>query len=86
MPNDAILIGDEGYIRIPDFFMAKECFLYQDNILVDHFSDTSKCVGYNYEIEAVNHDLVAGKKQSDIMPWSSSLMLQEIMDIVKTKF
>jgi predicted dehydrogenase len=86
MPNEALLIGDEGYIRIPDFFMAKKCFLYKDNIQVDHFSEKSKCVGYNYEIEAVNHDLRASKRQSDIMPWSSSLMLQEIMDIVKTKF
>ncbi len=86
MPNEALIIGDNGYIRIPNFFMAKECFLYKNKIQEDYFSDKSKCVGYNYEIEAVNRDILSGKKQSDIMQWSKSMMIQEIMDRVKAKF
>ena len=85
MPNEAIIIGDQGYIRIPDFFVAKECFLYKDEELQDHFIDRRESVGYNFEIEAVNQDLRKGKTQSDIVPLSTSLVLQEHMALVKSK-
>ncbi|NJN26854.1 MAG: Gfo/Idh/MocA family oxidoreductase [Cyclobacteriaceae bacterium] len=86
MPNDAYFIGTKGYISIPEFFMAKECFLYKNKQIAGHFVDDKPTVGYSYELEAVNNDLLAGKKQSEIMPWSVSIMLQKIMDIVKQKF
>ena len=86
MPNEALIVGDEGYISIPDFFKAKECFLYKGKVVVDHFTDQSECVGYTYEVESVNRDLLEGKMQSDLMPLSASMMLQEIMDNIKTKF
>jgi predicted dehydrogenase len=86
MPNEAIIIGDKGYISIPDFFVAKECFLYKNEELPDHFIDRRESVGYNYEIEAVNQDLRNGKPQSDIVPLSTSMQLQELMALVKSKF
>lgn len=86
MPNDAIIMGDQGYITIPDFFMAKEGFLYMHDEITDHFIDQSKSVGYNYEIDAVNQDLFDGKKQSDIVPLETSLRIQELMALVNEKF
>ncbi len=86
MPNEAVIIGDKGYIRIPEFFVAKECLLYKNEKLHDHFKDDRKSVGYNFEIEAVNRDLRAGKVQSDIVPLSTSLILQELMELVKHDF
>lgn len=86
LPNEALIIGDEGYIRIPDFFMAKECFLYKEDEIKDRFSDQSKCVGYNYEIDAVNMDLIEGKKESAVVPLEMSLKIQELMSMVKKKF
>ena len=86
MPNEAIIIGDKGHIRIPDFFVAKECFLYKNKELREHFIDQRESVGYDFEIEAVNKDLRKGKTQSDIVPLYTSLKLQELMDIVKAKF
>lgn len=86
MPNEAVIIGDKGYIRIPEFFVAKECFLYKNEKLQDHFKDDRNSVGYNFEIEAVNRDLQAGKVQSDIVPLSTSLILQELMELVKYDF
>ena len=86
MPNEAIIMGDDGYIRIPDFYVAKECFLYNNEELKDHFVDERESVGYNFEIDAVNQDLLAGKTQSDIVPLSASLELQKLMALVKSKF
>jgi len=86
MPNDALIVGSEGYISIPDFFKCKECKLYRSNKIIDHFIDQRKSIGYNYEIDAVHQDLRSGKKESKIMPLSASLQLQKIMKEVKSKF
>lgn len=86
MPNEAIIIGDQGYVRIPDFFMAKECFLYKNGELNDNFTDSSKCVGYNYEVDAINMDLFEGKKESSVVPLNTSLKLQELMSSVNRQF
>lgn len=87
MPNEAVIIGEYGYIKIPDFFMARECYLYNnDHELLEHFTDDRLGTGYNYQVDAVNRDLHAGKKQSEMVPLSTSLKLQEIMAIVRQKF
>jgi len=86
MSNEALIIGEKGYIRIPDFFMAKECFLIHKNQVKEHFVDSNKCVGYSYEIDAVNLDILAGNNQSAIMPLSSSLLIQQIIEKVKRSF
>lgn len=86
MSNEAVIMGEKGMIRIPNFFMAKECFLYENGEPKKHFTDPSKCVGYNYEVDAVNMDLLEGKTESVVVPLSSSLKLQELMSMVKKKF
>jgi predicted dehydrogenase len=87
LPNEAIIIGNMGYIRIQDFFMATECLLYDHNDqLQDHFVDKRSSTGYNYEIDAVNQDLLQGKKQSEVVPLSTSLKLQEMMAMVSQNF
>ncbi len=86
MPNEAVIIGENGYIKIPEFFVARECFLYKDEELRKHFVDSRKSVGYDFEVEAVNQDLRNGKTQSEVVPLSTSLKLQEIMDMVKVDF
>jgi len=86
LSNEALIIGEQGHIKIPDFYIARECFLYSENAIVEHYRDDRKSVGYNYEIDAVNKDLMQGKKQSDIMPLETSLRIQEIMEMVKNMF
>jgi len=85
--NDALIVGEKGTIKIPDFFRAKECYLYdQQGVITDHFLDNRKSIGYNYEIDAVNKDLRSGKKQSVTMPLQFSSNLQKIMAMVLEKF
>ena len=66
--------------------MTKEAFLYKDDQLQSHFIDRRASVGYNFEVEAIQLDLLQGKRESEIVPLSTSLKLQEILEMVKCNF
>jgi predicted dehydrogenase len=86
LQNWAYIIGEEGYIAIPDFWRASECRLYQLDTLVDVFRDGRESLGFNFEAMAVADDLIAGRTQSGIMPLSTSLKFQRHMDRVRAQF
>ncbi len=56
LANSAYIVGDEGYIEIPNFWRAKECHLYRGNEKVESFGDKRPSHGYNYETTAVGGD------------------------------
>ncbi len=85
-PFDALIVGTEGYIKIPDFFKSKECALFKEESLIEKYTDDRKSIGYNYEIDAVHQDLQIGAIESTIMPLGTSLQLQRIMEEVRSKF
>ncbi|RWA05157.1 hypothetical protein EKO27_g9945 [Xylaria grammica] len=39
--------------------------------------------GYTYEADATALDVLAGKKESDVMPWAETLRVMEIMDEIR---
>ncbi|MGL1889317.1 MAG: Gfo/Idh/MocA family oxidoreductase [Reichenbachiella sp.] len=84
--NHAYLIGEKGYIEIPDFWRAKEARLYEGENIVDTFLDDRKGFGFNFEADAVSQDILDGKTQSDTVPWSTSKRLQDIMANIMCKF
>ena len=84
--NHAYIIGEKGYIDIPDFWHAHECLLYEDKKIVDSFNDNRKGFGFEFEIDAVSQDLLNGLKQSEIMPLAYSRKLQEHMKMVIERF
>jgi predicted dehydrogenase len=84
--NFCHIIGDKGYIAIPDFFRASECHLYELDTLVDTFSEPRETHGFNYEIEAASQDILQGRTQSEIVPLSSSLSFQKHMDLIRSHF
>lgn len=84
--NNLFVIGTQATIRIPDFWKASECFLYEQDQEIDHFSDGRESIGFNHELEAVSRDILEGKLQSDIMPHSHSAKFQEWMAQVMEKF
>jgi predicted dehydrogenase len=86
LQNWAYLIGEEGYIAIPDFFRAGECYLYHLDQCIEHFQDGRKSLGFNYETTAVNEDILAGRQQNTTMPWSATIHFQETMERVKGFF
>jgi len=86
LQNWAYIIGEEGYIAIPDFWRANECSLYQLDTRIDHFSDGRKSLGLNYETIAANEDILAGRQQNSTMPWSNTTRFQQQMHRVRQLF
>jgi len=79
LQNAAYIIGEEGYIAIPEFWRARSCILYRLDKEVDRFEDDRESLGYDFETRAAIQDIRAGKSQSDVVPWSTSLKIQEHM-------
>ncbi len=86
LPNWAYVIGREGYIAIPDFWRAKQCFLYQRDERVDTFFDERQGSGLEFQIEAVSNDLLNARKESEVVTHTDSLAFQEDMDRVRELF
>jgi predicted dehydrogenase len=86
LPNLAYIVGEAGYIAIPDFWRAGECRLYELDTEVDRFTDGRRSLGFNYEATAVAEDLIAGRLQSTVMPLSNSLRFQEHMERIRQGF
>ena len=86
LQNWAYIIGEDAYIAIPNFWCASECQLWVLDDRVDHFNDGRSTNGFDYQIEAVNEDLLAGRTQSEIMPLSASLRFQQHMDLIRSHF
>ena len=86
LQNWAYIIGEDAYIAIPNFWCATDCQLWVLDDKVDHFSDGRSTNGFDFQIEAVNADLLAGRSQSEIMPLSASLGIQKHMDLIRSHF
>ncbi len=86
LPNVACIIGTEGYIRIPDFWRARECALFRLDERIDHFYDGRKGNGFEFEIQSVSEDIAAGRLSSALVPLQSSLRVQAVMDRIRSGF
>ncbi|MBK1875579.1 Gfo/Idh/MocA family protein [Pelagicoccus mobilis] len=76
LQNWTYIIGEDGYIAIPDTWRANRCLLYELDTLVDEFDDKRESLGFHYEVEAVSQDILEGKKTSKIVPHSTSMAFQ----------
>ena len=86
MQNWAYLIGEDGYIAIPDFWRASECLFFELDECKEHFRDDRRSIGLNFETEAMIDDLVNGKTQSSVVPLSDSLAFQHMMEEIRSGF
>lgn len=86
LQNWAYLVGEDGYIAIPDFWRASECFLFELDERKDQFSDERSSNGLNYEIQAVIDDLLEGKIESSVVSLDDSLAFQRTMELIRAKF
>ena len=84
--NWAFIIGEDSYIAIPDFWRASECRLYRLDERVDRFRDTRRTFGFNFEATAAGDDILAGRRQSALMPWSTTLRFQQHMERIRERF
>lgn len=79
MRNSAYIIGEDGYIVVPDAFRAHKAELYHLDDLVDSFDATREERGYHHLAITTGEDIVAGRKQSEIVPLADSLIFQKDM-------
>jgi predicted dehydrogenase len=86
LPNVACIIGTEGYIRIPDFWRARECSLFRLDERIDHYYDGRKGGGFEFEIQSVSEDIAEGRLSSSLVPLQTSLRTQTIMDRIRSEF
>lgn len=80
--NDAHIVGTEGLIKIENFWRSKTAILETKNGR-ETFSDDCPSHGYNYETEAVNELLLAGKKESPIVTHQKTMKAMEKMDAIR---
>jgi predicted dehydrogenase len=83
LPNYLYLIGDEGYIAIPDYWAAKEAKLYKLETCVDHFSAPRPCSGFSYQIDHVSHEILTGQLQPQKVTWTASRAFQRQIAAIK---
>lgn len=86
LPNWAFITGEKGSIAIPDFWRARECYLYEGEKLKDHFTDDRPGFGFNFEMDAVSRELLSGKKEPEIVTHSTSLQFAGLMDRIMKQF
>jgi len=84
--NYLTLIGDQGTITIADYWCAREALLYKGIDCVDRFAETRAQQGFNYQIEQVSGELIAGKLQPEVVTWEDSRAFQRQMAEIKTRF
>ncbi|NKF51404.1 Gfo/Idh/MocA family oxidoreductase [Shewanella sp. WXL01] len=75
--NKAYLIGEQGYIVIPDFFRASECALYQIDECLEEFSAPHQGHGFEYEIAAVTDEILQGKLTCAVVTPEDTLAFQQ---------
>ena len=83
LQNWAYIVGEDGYIAIPDFLSADECRLYETDTLVESFEDGRESIGLNFETQAVVDDLLAGQKVSSLVTLDDSIGFQRTMERIR---
>lgn len=84
-PNDALVMGTKGYIRVPKFWMTQglEICLSNEEPEILSFPLADGGEGFKYEIAHAMECIDAGKIESDIHPLSKTLSIMQIMDTLR---
>lgn len=82
MRNSAYLIGEDGYIVVPDAFRAQRAELYHLDDLVDSFDAPREERGYHHLAIATGEDVLADRKQSQVVTLADSLAFQKDMQSI----
>lgn len=83
LSNNGYLIGDKGYIVIPDAFRASECHLYHLDDLVDSYTDNRQSMGYHFEADEACQLIQQGEIESQIVSHKHSVLFQSQLAKVK---
>lgn len=85
--NEALIVGDQGKILVPYFWMAEKAQRYSlDGELLETFSVPFLANGYEYEAEEVNKCIREGRLESDIHTLSDTLNIITLMDQIREQW
>ena len=84
LQNCAYLIGEEGYIAIPDFWRADSCRLFRLDSEIDRYEDGRRGLGFEFEIESVSTDILEGRFESRTVTGADSLRFQTQMARIRS--
>ncbi|MEO0451643.1 MAG: Gfo/Idh/MocA family oxidoreductase [Pseudomonadota bacterium] len=77
--NAAHIIGEDGYIVIPDFFRADRADLYQLDDLIETAAFPRQTGGYEYQAIAMGEELASGRQTPALVTHKKSLQIQKDM-------
>jgi predicted dehydrogenase len=86
-PAEAMIVGSEGWIRIPDRFISPDQFtIYRQGgkAEVKHFPYQGN--GYVHEVEEVHRCLREGALESPLIPAQETLSMMEVMDELRASW
>lgn len=84
---DALIVGEEGYIKVDNFWKAESAQMYDNNHrCIEDFKASFKANGYEYEAYEVNRCIREGKLESPIHPLQSTLDIMTLMDEIRSQW
>lgn len=85
--QEAVIMGTEGRIKLHHpWWAASKLTLAQPGMPKQVIEVPYEGNGYNYEATAVMDCLRAGEIEHELMPWSTTLALQETMDAIRAQW
>jgi predicted dehydrogenase len=83
--NWLYVVGEEGYIAVPDFWRAASCRLFRLDEEIDRFDDGRRGFGFEFEIEAVTNDILSGRRESPVVRSDDSLRFQSDLATLRAR-
>lgn len=84
-PHEAVIIGTEGRIHIPDWWHGEKLTIIKNN-QQETLELPLTGNGYNYEAAEVARCLRAGLLESDTMPLDETLSIMKTMDTIRAQW
>ena len=85
IPNDALILGTDGYIKIPEFWHGSS-FELNINGKSEMFNLPYLSNGYTHEAQEAMECLVDGRLESSIMPLDETIELMRILDGIRCQW
>ena len=87
MPNEGIISGTEGYIRVPLFWSAREFTIYRKDEEPETISAPyEEGENFRFEIAHAMECMAKQKTESPIMPLSDTLAIMQTMDTLRAQW
>lgn len=85
-PQQALIVGEEGSVRLPDRFSQPDTVVVEraDKVTTRRFA--RKGYGYHLEAQAATECLRRGETESATAPWDASLRVARVVDRIRAEW